>query len=231
MFFPAMSVILMMVGLIGCTSADTNSAAGNSDSAKHDSAAPVTVPPESPDEWKTEFAIMNRVLQLSDEESRHLQSAFMAREKEITRWKNENGARLQQLEAQMRSAARSKEPAGVRTATSQATPLRNELRELVADHAEKIDSILTRQNQLAWSAHLLSERVIDLMKDVSLTSRQIDQINAQAVLAVQDSAKQKNPEAFGYLELERFAESKILTADQLSVWEPIRKKHPMRSLY
>lgn len=178
-----------------------------------------------------EYAEMEAALPLSDEEVASLKAAFDARETAISSWIQTNGATLEQLEKQMATAARSRDLAGVTSATAEATPLRNELRELIETHKNSILGVLSVENATAWSAHRLSQRVLDSMKALDLNKEQIYQIQAAAVTVVESAMNEINPEAAGFLTLEKTAESQVLTPDQRTAYQVEKKKNPMRSLW
>jgi DNA mismatch repair ATPase MutS len=158
---------------------------------------------------------MQSALSLSDEEFAKVQEVFEARESEVSVWMAANGAKLEQLEKKMASAAKARDLTGVRNATSQAKPLRNELRELVATFRDAIPDALSEDNRFAWAAHQLSQRLLELMDELNLAPEQIEQIEAESHSAIQYAANESNPASAGFLTLEKFAETKVLTKDQV----------------
>jgi len=207
-------------------------------SASSDSPKPPVAPSVAADsesvaagsDWKEEFDTMTTAVPLSNEESARLRAAFEFREEEVSQWMASNGARLEGFEKQMRQAAKSKDLSGVRSAKSKAEPLRNELRALIEKHQAEIEGALSADNAVAWASWQLTTRLTDLMQDLSLTPVQVAEIRTAAGTAVENSAGEKNPRAAGFLALERAVESQILTADQRTAYEAVKKKNPMRSL-
>jgi len=180
---------------------------------------------DSTDDWKTEVARIQSELELFEAES----TAFEAREADVSAWMaKKNGARLKSLESKMKSPARSRDLAGVRSATSQAKPLREELRAVLQN---AITAALSDANQAAWQAILLRDRLVKLMEPLQLTAERLQQIHTEGDSVVQATAGEVNPEASGFLELAKNVESRILTPEQKTAYEPIKKKSPMRSLY
>lgn len=182
------------------------------------------------DEWSDEFERMKSALTLSDDEQAGLQAAFESRQQEYTAWMAEHGADLESYEKKMMAAARSRDLGGVRSAKAKAEPLRNELRALLASHQDAIIGALSAENQTAWAAAGLADRLLELMVPLELSEEQSNQIQANAVTAAQQAAGEPNPSAAGFLNLEKAVERSVLTADQRTAYEAIRKKNPMRSL-
>lgn len=181
-------------------------------------------------DWHVEYDRMNAVLDLSEQEQSALQAAYLAREEEHSTWMAANGRRLVELEQQMKKAAKSRDLGGVRAAKAKATPLRTELRELLARHEAAITGALTPDNQSAWAAAGLAERLLELMTPLNLTEDQIAQIYAEAAIAVQKSANEPNPSAAGFIALEKGVEVRVLKAEQKDAYAAVKKKNPMRSL-
>ncbi len=50
------------------------------------------------------------------------------------------------------------------------------------------------------------------------------------MIAVQQTAREPNPAAAGFLALEKKVESAVLTAEQRAAYEEVKKKNPLRSL-
>ncbi|MCH2210232.1 MAG: hypothetical protein MK110_02950 [Fuerstiella sp.] len=177
-----------------------------------------------------EYAEMEAVLPLSNKEVNTLKAAFQMRQAAVSSWMESNGATLAQLEKQMAAAARSRNLAGVRRAKAEATPLRNELRELIDTHEQSILRALSVENATAWNAHQLSQRVLDSMKTLDLNKEQIGQIQIAAVTVVESVMNKKNPDAAGFLMLEKTAESQVLTSAQRAAYQVEKKKSPLRLL-
>ena len=68
------------------------------------------------------------------------------------------------------------------------------------------------------------------MKALGLNKEQINQIQVAAVTVVESAMNEKNPEAVGFLTLEKTAESQVLTPGQRTAYQVEKKKNPMRSL-
>lgn len=184
---------------------------------------------DAPD-WTPEFAEMQSALAMSDEESAKVQAAFEKREVEVSAWMATHGAKLAKLEKTMRTAARSRDLAGVRNTTSKAKPLRDALRELIATHTKTIPAALSKDNQSAWAAYQLSQEVLDLMEDLNLTPEQIEQIQVESHSVMQSAVDKTEPQPASVLALQQFAETKVLTKDQIADYESVKKKNPLRLL-
>lgn len=176
------------------------------------------------------YAEMVSVLELTDEESANLQGAYRARNEAHSTWMAENGAKLTRLEREMAEAAKARDLSGVKASKAQAEPLRDELRNLLDAHQEAIHAALSAENQERWKAHLLGNRLLKLMEPLDLSEEQVSEVHAQAVLAVQASANESNPEAAGFLQLEKSVEASVLSSAQRQAYEGVKEKNPLRSL-
>lgn len=214
----------------GCRPPSTPPAVSKDESKAADPGA-ADVAAAGKDDWKKEFARMQAELELSDAEDGALQVAFEAREADVSAWMAEKGPQLESLESKMKSAARSKDLTGVRKAIAQAKPLREELRAIMNKAQEAIPAVLSDANQTAWKVVLLRDRLLELMEPLQLTAEQVQQIHTETEAVVPRAAGEVNPEAAGFLNLEKVVESRILTPSQKTAYEPIKKKKPMRSLY
>ena len=180
--------------------------------------------PETPD-WTDEFVEMQSALAMSDEESAKVQAAFEKREVEVSAWMATHGAQLEKLEKTMRTAARSRDLAGVRNATSKAKPLRDALRELIATHTKTIPAALSEDNQSAWVAYQLSQEVLEPMEDLNLTPEQIEQIEVESHSVMQSAVDKTEPQPASVMALQKFAETKVLTKAQVVDYQSIKKKN------
>ncbi len=187
-------------------------------------------PPPPETAWTAEYAQMNAVLKLSDQEKAKLKAAFDARVEAVTQWWTEKGAKLVQLERQMKRAAKARDLTGLGRITAKAGPLRNELRELLKTHESNILETLSPEYRLKWEAHQVSEKILNLMQPLNLSDRQISQVRTEAPSTVRASVNEPNPKAVAYLKLERTVELSVLTAEQRQAFQEIKKKHPIRAL-
>ena len=173
---------------------------------------------------------MQSVLTLSDEESAKVQAAFETREAELSAWMATHRTKLEKLEKQIRTAARSRDIIGLRNANSKAKPIREVMRNLITTHKKLISAALSEDNQSAWAAYQLSQRVLDPMEDLNLTPEQIEQIEMESHSVMQSAVDKTEPQPASVLALQKFAETKVLTKDQIADYESVKKKNPLRLL-
>lgn len=184
---------------------------------------------ETPD-WTDEFAEMQSALAMSDEESAKVQAAFETREVELSAWMATHRTKLEKLEKQIRTAARSRDIIGLRNATSKAKPIREVMRNLITTHKKLISAALSEDNQSAWAAYQLSQEVLEPMVDLNLTPEQIEQIEVESHSVMQSAVDKTEPQPASVLALQKFAETKVLTKAQIADYESIKKKNPLRLL-
>jgi hypothetical protein len=182
------------------------------------------------DDWTADYNQMVETLKLSPEDSGRLKSAFETRQQAIVDWMSANGDRLSDLEGEMAAAARARNLSEVDRIKSQAQPLRDELRGLIAARQQAVREALSPPQRAAWEGHQLAERILKLMTTLSLSADQVAAIRQEAVAAARAAATETNPQAAGFLQLERGVEARVLTAQQRTAYEGIKKKNPLRSL-
>ena len=230
--FTRVLILAVAMTAVSCTSKNSDRPASNAPAAAESETdakgAEDAAPPRG--DWTAEYDAMSVALELSEDEQAALRAAFLAREEEVSAWMSGKGVQLVELEKKMSDAAKAQDLAGVRQATSQAKPLRSELRELIKSHQEAIVNALSADNQHNWAAHELAQRLCELMEPLELTEEQISQIHAESHSAVQASVNETNPSAAGFLKLEQAAEAGVLTLEQRQAYGEMKRQNPMRSL-
>ena len=176
---------------------------------------------------------MMRVMQPDPTQTAALDQAYTARNEAVGAWlAGEKGQRMIALEAEMRTAAEAKDLNGVRAATSQATPLRNELRELVASHQAAILDVFSPAQQLQWSGYEVASAMLELMAPLQLTPEQMAAIEGASIEAVARATQrgEPTPKAAAFLDLEQWAEDSVLNPEQWDGYQGIKDRNKMRSL-
>lgn len=218
-FVPAIAAIL---GLVGCTRES------DSPSSK---APPVEVRSETA--WQAEYDEMVSVLGLRSDEAQRLRTAFEQREAEAGEWlKGERGKSLAQLEGQLKQAAKGKNAAETKQIIAKATPLRKELMSIIDRHQANILGALSPERQVQWQGHKVAEKLLETMASLKLDPTQQQYIRNGAVEAIGRAlqARQPNPPAAAFLELEQWAENSVLSPAQRQAYQETKKKAPVRSL-
>ncbi len=176
---------------------------------------------------------MMRVMEPDPAQRLALDQAYASRDEAIGAWiAGEKGERLIALEAEMRTAAKKKNLAGVRAATSQSTPLRNELRELVVSHQAAILGVFSPAQRLQWSGYEVASAMLALMEPLNLVPDQIAAIEqgGPSAVAQAEGRGAANPKAEAFMALEQWAEGAVLSAEQTAQYGTIKESKPMRSL-
>lgn len=215
----------LLFGTLSCTQEDgvpDGDAPSQDDRSQAGSATDADRLPSPETAWTAEYEQMNAVLELSDQERVELKAAFEARAAAFTQWQKEKGSDLDQFEQQMKQAAKARDLADLKRATAKATPLRNELREILKTHQSNIQEALSPKLRLKWEAHEVSELVLDLMQPLSLSDQQVAQVRTEALSTARASADEPNPRAAAYLNLEQNVERSVLTAEQRQAFQELR---------
>lgn len=233
----ALLVLLLALVASSCTpeqaSPPADAAASGDQAAKDgkaDDAADAAAENKAKRDWKSEYKLMDAALELADEEANALQTALRAGDEAVAQWQAEKGAKLSELMRQMRAAAIARDLPGMQKFKAQAEPLRNEFRALVAQQLANIHDALSPENRHRWEGHLLAERVIEMMQPLELNAEQIAEIRKRAVTVAKAASGEINPQAAGYLILEKSVEASVLSPIQRKAFEAVKKKHWGRSL-
>lgn len=184
-------------------------------------------------EWEAELDAMAAALPLSPGETDALRAAFQAVQDDLRGWMNgPDGQRLIELEADMAAAAKRKDLAGVQAATSAARPLRDTFEAKIAAGKQGMMDALTPENRSRWGGHRLASHMLELMAPLGLSPEQQAAIRDNAAAAMDKAAArgEPNPPAAAFLELEKWLESSVLTPEQRTAYEAVKRAHPMRSL-
>ena len=144
----------------------------------------------------------------------------------------EKGQQLMQLDAEIRVKTEEKDLPGLRAVIAQATPLRNEIRGLIASSRNDLLDSLGPEGRLSWEAHEVASELLELMEPLSLDTTQEAQIRTNAIeqLRAAQSKNEPNPKAASFLELEQWAESRVLSPEQRDAYQTVKEDNPMRSL-
>ena len=175
-----------------------------------------------------QYNAMVQVLALGPESAGTLQRAFADRDEAVEGWiQGERGQRLIELEAQMVAAANARDLAGVKRTTGEAKPLRNELRQLIADHEEAILGTLTSEQQVQWKGYEVSRKMLDLMKPLNLAFDQAQAIESAGAPAVFEAIQrgEPTPKAAAFLDLEQWVEGQVLDEAQRAKYQNIKSEN------
>lgn len=176
---------------------------------------------------------MVRVLGLDPAAASALREAFARRDAEVESWiGGERGQRLIRLEAEMFAAVEARKLDDVKRATAEATPLRDELRQLIADHETSILDSLGPERRVQWEGYEVARKMLDLMQPLELNFQQAQAIEqgGPAALAQAMRTGEPNPQAAAFLELEKWVEESVLTPDQRAAYQDIKASNKLRSL-
>ncbi len=224
--------LALLFGAVSCSqgNGDPDTDVPSQDQSQAGPGTDADRPPPPETAWTAEYEQISAVLELSDQDKAKLKAAFEARAEALTQWWTEKGATLAQFEQQMKQAAKDRDLTGFRQAKAKAQPLRNEFRKLLKTHRSNILEALSPEYRLKWEAHLVSERILELLQPLNLSDQQISQVRTEALSSVSASVNKPNPRAAAYMKLEQTVERSVLSAEQRQTFQEIKKKIPLRSL-
>lgn len=174
-----------------------------------------------------------RFLGLAGAQAAALDAAYAQRDSEISAWiAGERGQRLIALEAKMGDASRGRDLQGVQAAIAEAKPLRQELILLIGEHEGNIRAVLSQEQVDAWDGYEIASELLALMEPLGLDVQQrsaIEQSGTAALLAARGRGE-SNAGAAAFLDLEKWAESSVLRAEQRAGYQEIKSQNKLRSL-
>ena len=176
---------------------------------------------------------MIRVLGLNASEALRLGQAFDARYEAIEQFlSGEAGQRLITLEAELRVAAQAKDLAAVQRVIDEAQPLRDAFCQRIEEQEVALYDVLTPAQATHWQGYEVAVRLLETMGPVKLSAEQmvaISEAGPPAFYRAQE-AGEVNPKAAAFLQLERWAESDVLSPEQRDTYEAIKGTKGLRSL-
>ena len=186
---------------------------------------------KSLDGWKTQYDEMVSQLNLDDQESAKLKSAFESKLKPVKEWYAENGDRLAGLESKMKSALKEKSLSKMREFKSKATALRDEVLKLHEKYDQAIEDALSDEKRWKWFAHNNVQRIVKNGESLELSDSQIEKMYQIAYDAVVAAKSEHSPEQKGYGKLLDQFKSKVLNASQKKSFDALLKRKPLSFMY
>lgn len=220
-----LSILLLILGLVmfGCT--DNQNSASSVEKKK-------TSPSNA--KWMADYELMVERLELNEKEQAELEKTRRQSVDMLENWWERNGAELSRLEKEMKKAAKARDLAGVKEATAAAGPLRKEMQSLISQAKNNMVLSLPHEKRIQWDAERLLIKMEELMAgQINLSSEQ--QRNA-GVLASKHASR-ANPDlsmenrlAKPFLDFEQELEKTVLTPEQKSAYDQVKKKNALRAL-
>ena len=191
-----------------------------------------TVEAAAPD-WQANYDEMVAVLALSSTERTHLRDT-MAREYEaFAAWMaGPNGQAVRDEDAALRAAAEARDVAAVRRITQQPQTARAAMRARLDEVTAAVLAALPPAQRQAWAAHQMVSKFVEVMAPLALSAQQEQALRTAAPQAYAAAVQrgEPNPASAAYLDLERYAETQVLSPEQLQRYADVKRDNPMRSL-
>ncbi len=223
--------LALTIGACSPSAKNDSSNSGDSDPSKSNAAeTKQNKIKKSLDEWKIVFAEMQQVLELSNDESEKLKQTFEHQVNLLKQWYDENGAKIAEGDRQIRDAARDRNLAAVRKIQQEVGAVKRKGMAMHAAMDAAVLQALSESHRHRWLGHRLAARFLQLTEPLKLSDEQKTQINQLAIDAAKQTSSTPNPQAAGFLELEKKAEAQVLNATQKSDYAAIKKRNKMRSL-
>ncbi len=187
---------------------------------------------EAPD-WQAGYEEMVAVLSLSSAEQTHLRET-MAREYEaFAAWMaGPDGQAVREEDAALRAAAEARDVQAVRRITGQAQTARAAMRARLDAVTEATLAALPPAQRQAWAAHQMVSKMLETMAPLGLSAQQEQALRTAAPQAYGAAVQrgESNPASAADLDLERYAETQLLTPDQATRYAEVKRDNLMRSL-
>jgi hypothetical protein len=184
-------------------------------------------------EWAAEFDEMVSVLALTADEQSLLRTAFEERNAILQEWlEGDEGKALREEEKALHDAVESRNLAAVQAVTRKESTQREKFRSLVEQTELEVLAAIPPDKIPDWEGHRITKRMLERMAPLGLSDEQAAAIRSNGRTAVEQarSGGESNPLSAGYLELERWAETNVLSTAQREAYVDIKKKSPLASL-
>jgi len=180
--------------------------------------------------WKNVFAEMKAVLDLDAAEQEKIESTYRHHVSSIQAWYQEHGQTIAQSDAEALDAIESRDVNRLKRLTKKITPLRNEVMKMHTAMDKAVLDAFTEKTRFRWQGYRLASRLFQLCKKIDLNEQQRKQIVELGASAAEWVKAKTNPQAAGFMELEKRVEAQVFTATQLQNYAEIKDKNKLRSL-
>jgi Spy/CpxP family protein refolding chaperone len=183
--------------------------------------------------WQDEYGQMVSTLDLTLDQEDALRTAFEERDRALAEWLNgPEGQKLYAQEERLKDAVNARDLRAVRDVTRGGPNMRVAFGKQIEAADQRILDVLTEDQQQTWQGHLLAEKFLELSAPVQLSFEQQTQIRFQAprMYAGMLARSEPNPQAAGFLALEKWAEANVFTPEQRAAYAVVKSENPLRSL-
>jgi hypothetical protein len=165
-----------------------------------------------------EYAVMVRVLDLSQTQQQQLTVKLKARQEALDAWEQANGKKLDDLERLTQEQPKNSQIA------DEFKKLRQGREKVVKEHREAVLSILTDQQRAKWEEFSFFRRVSRVYGSVNLTKEAQEKMKGLCAQAVRELRGLEDKEARGKVmeKLHQDIQSQVLSPDQLRSWKQQR---------
>jgi len=182
------------------------------------------------DNWKNVFAEMTDVLQLDPAQQERLKSTFEEHVTRLKAWYEQHGATIARADRQAIQAARNRDLATIRKLKEEVTPRREEVARMHQEMDRAIDMALDEDKRFRWQGHRLAARLFELCEDFEWSEGQKERITELAVEAAKRVQSTPNPQAAGFIELEKRVEREVFNQQQRTEYQEIKDANKLRTL-
>jgi len=172
-----------------------------------------------------EYAILAKVCELTAEQKAQLEAKLKANRQALAQWEQQNGAKLKELQAQMKAAREAGKKDELKRLAQQMRALVEERRRLQAQRMTDMLAVLMPEQKTKWVGFRLYRQMMMRYKRAGLTEEQTAKIREMANATAAGLTDPSDPKAIAAAARalsERIAEE-VLTADQRA---SITKKRP-----
>ncbi len=163
-----------------------------------------------------EYAQLALAAELTEEQKAKLETLAADYQQAQKAWMEANSEKIEQLNTEMKQARDAKDKDAVQRVAGQMKSLREEQMKMKAEHWEKVNALLTPEQQQKWQAFQMKRQMLATFAKADLTDEQKSRIEFLAADAAKAAAAAEDDQARKAVvdDLKATIQQDVLTAEQ-----------------
>ena len=200
-------------------------------------------PDESPKKYgdstikklQAEFDSLLSVVDLSESKEQEVRALHQTWTNRLDDWHRENGPTIVAIRKKALEAAKKKDLRALKKMDrggdkQKVADLTNEEREMLQTYEAELEATLPEPERTKWQRHVVTQQLLEFLQPLELTQEQQDQIGEQSGNVMNRVKRKENWRGYGTAELEKVFERNIVSPQQKTSFEELKKKNRMRML-
>lgn len=184
---------------------------------------------------KARFQTILIVLELDENEKIDLQRVHDENLQELQEWYAENGPAMRSIQGEAITAFKDRDLQRLKSMNARGdkekiAKLKDDERKILSKYETALYNTIPESQFLAWKAHTIAANLIDFLSSLDLMQDQINEIHASSRKVIEQIGDEPNWAGYGTVQLENIFEQDIVSGQQKSVYEALKKKNPLRMM-